>query len=186
MPPFEGEGGKKKKQNRRPTTFSSINLSKSLRLEKEHVLSSALAICSEDLTPLQSTSSTTNETFYQPTDSPDRDFNFGEEPTKDQQHLPDPQVQLLADYLHTEHYRRKKLLEEELWEAVYEEMFKWFHQCATKTSNWGDQLCWDKDWKAQCGCQNTRSRAVVLVDLLCMCELFDFNCMIIHTSSIFN
>jgi hypothetical protein len=27
---------------------------------------------------------------------------------------------------------------------------------------------------------------VVLVDLLCMCELFDFNCMIIHTSSIFN
>ncbi|EHS64869.1 uncharacterized protein PGTG_22532 [Puccinia graminis f. sp. tritici CRL 75-36-700-3] len=143
MPPFEGEGGKKRKQNRRPTTSSSICLSKSLRLKKEHVLSSALAICSEDLTHLQSSSSTTEDTFYPLADSPDCDFNVGDEPTEDQQHLPNPQVQLLADYLRTESYRRKKLLEEELWEAVYRKMFKWFHQCAAKTSNWGDQLCWD-------------------------------------------
>ncbi|OAV96752.1 hypothetical protein PTTG_26238 [Puccinia triticina 1-1 BBBD Race 1] len=81
-------------------------------------------------------------------------------------HPPDSRVQLLADYFQTEHYKNKKIVEEELWSEVYEQMFLSFHHCANKTSHWGDHLCWDKDWKPECGCRDHRTREVVLVDIL--------------------
>jgi hypothetical protein len=76
--------------------------------------------------------------------------------------------------------KEKKLLEEESWEEAYDQMFCWFHKCANKTSRWGNPNCWDTDWKQECGCENLRIKAVVLVDLLGSSSFVNF----IQSSSI--
>jgi hypothetical protein len=38
MPPFEGDGGKKRKRIRKPSTPAGITLNNSLKLERQHAL----------------------------------------------------------------------------------------------------------------------------------------------------
>ncbi|KAA1079510.1 hypothetical protein PGT21_013954 [Puccinia graminis f. sp. tritici] len=166
MPPFEGEGGKKRKRSRRPATSSSISLAKALELERQQAL--------QDLSSNPPDDPPRNHTSRGLPDEPNQDVNDFE---SDRQHYEDPQeldndyesdtrVQLLADYFRSEHYKRRKLLEEQHWQEVYDKLFTSFHDCATKTSHWGNQMVWDTDWKAECECTLTRKRPVVLVDLL--------------------
>ncbi|POW15349.1 hypothetical protein PSTT_02240 [Puccinia striiformis] len=60
------------------------------------------------------------------------------------------QVQQLQDYLESEDHMLKKLLEEKHWEEVYDGMFSRFYECSAKTSDWGDPVEWNRDFKLPC------------------------------------
>ncbi|KAA1086235.1 hypothetical protein PGT21_016947 [Puccinia graminis f. sp. tritici] len=160
MPAFEGEGGKKRKRTRKPTSSAGIALKEALELESQHALIS------------QPTQQNSSGEFQQPEHlSPQFQLHDVENLAHDDNPEPqsptpnsttDPQVTSLLDYFRSEHYKKKKDLEEKHWAEVYPGMFSWFSQCATKTSDWGNEDVWNYDWKERCTCNHTRTRHVVL------------------------
>jgi hypothetical protein len=168
MPPFEGDGGKKRKRIRKPSTPAGITLNNSLNLERQHALLSQQPQQhpSSHLTP-QERNSTPFE--LQPVDQMDIGDNQTPQ-SPDGNSSTDPQVTSLIEYFRSEGYKNKRAIEDKHWEEVYGDMFSWFNKCATKTSDWGNADLWNHDWKERCLCDQTRCRLVVLVDLLS--ELF--------------
>ncbi|EFP88713.2 uncharacterized protein PGTG_14679 [Puccinia graminis f. sp. tritici CRL 75-36-700-3] len=164
MPAFEGEGGKKRKRTRKPASSAGIALKEALELESQHALIS------------QPTQPNSSDEFRQPEHlSPQFQLHTVENLAHDNNPEPqsptpnsttDPQVTSLLDYFRSENYKKKRDLEEKHWAEVYPGMFSWFSQCATKTSDWGNEDVWNHDWKERCACNHTRTRHVVLVDLL--------------------
>ncbi|KAA1077021.1 hypothetical protein PGTUg99_001080 [Puccinia graminis f. sp. tritici] len=122
MPPFEGEGGKKRKRSRRPATSSSISLAKALELERQHALQD---LCSNP--PDDRPSNHTSRGLLDESNQDVNDFESDRQHYEDHQELDndyesDTRVQLLADYFRSEHYKRRKVLEEQHWQEVYDKM----------------------------------------------------------------
>ncbi|KAA1093745.1 hypothetical protein PGTUg99_027505 [Puccinia graminis f. sp. tritici] len=172
MPPFEGGGGKKPKRKRKPTTASGVAFSQAVELEQLSTRREATTIPLDHRNPDRSgfdnfDQDHSNQYDHQFTDYIGNDTNFT---NPDHTNHSDTRIQQLTDYFQSEHYKRKKLLEEKNWAEVYDAMFSSFKQCAVKTADWGDKDKWRHDWKEPCLCQDKRFRPLVLVDIMSMCS----------------
>ncbi|EFP80171.2 uncharacterized protein PGTG_05396 [Puccinia graminis f. sp. tritici CRL 75-36-700-3] len=168
MPPFEGGGGKKPKQKRKPTTASGVAFSQAVELEQLSTCREATTIHLDHHIPDRSRFDNFDQDHSNPydhhfTDYTGNDTNFT---NSDNTTHSDTRIQQLTDYFRSEHYKRKKLLEEKNWAEVYDAMFSSFKQCAVKTADWGDEEKWRHDWKEPCLCQDKRFRPLVLVDIM--------------------
>ncbi|KAA1092644.1 hypothetical protein PGT21_009631 [Puccinia graminis f. sp. tritici] len=168
MPPFEGGGGKKPKRKRKPTTASGVAFSQAVELEQLSTRREATTIPLDHRNPDRSgfdnfDQDHSNQYDHQFTDYIGNDTNFT---NPDHTNHSDTRIQQLTDYFQSEHYKRKKLLEEKNWAEVYDAMFSSFKQCAVKTADWGDKDKWRHDWKEPCLCQDKRFRPLVLVDIM--------------------
>ncbi|EFP91019.2 uncharacterized protein PGTG_17291 [Puccinia graminis f. sp. tritici CRL 75-36-700-3] len=179
MPPFEGEGGKKPKQKRKPTTSAGVYFSQAIELEQNHMLSTGEGQANrtttdntgnqyEDLQQQQTNCDQLDQEFdYNPQHSTSHHFNF----TDHENSSSNIRVQQLHQHFQAEHVKKKRLLEEKHWEEVYDSMlydsmFSSFKQCAVKTADWGDEDKWRQDWKGRCPCLDKQSRPLVLVNIL--------------------
>ncbi|KAA1084589.1 hypothetical protein PGT21_031783 [Puccinia graminis f. sp. tritici] len=179
MPPFEGEGGKKPKRKRKPTTLAGVYFSQAIELEQNHMLSTGEGQANrtttdntgnqyEDLQQQQTNCDQLDQEFdYNPQHSTSHHFNF----TDHENSSSNIRVQQLHQHFQAEHVKKKRLLEEKHWEEVYDSMlydsmFSSFKQCAVKTADWGDEDKWRQDWKGRCPCLDKQSRPLVLVNIL--------------------
>ncbi|KNF01327.1 hypothetical protein PSTG_05426 [Puccinia striiformis f. sp. tritici PST-78] len=140
MPPFKGVGGKKKPRVRKPTTSTGIALSQSLQLEETDALSLSNNTDRQGILHIDQNRPTGVEVVE---NSEDQINQYVDDNQMRYENLPNPpnnsQVHNLLDYLQSNDYQIKKLLEEKHWKEVFE---------------------------GACGCNNTRSKQIALVDIL--------------------
>ncbi|KAI7956930.1 hypothetical protein MJO28_004025 [Puccinia striiformis f. sp. tritici] len=136
MPPFKGVGGKKKPRVRKPTTSTGIALSQSLQLEETNALSLSNNTDRQGILHIDQNRPTGVEVVE---NSEDQINQYVDDNQMRYENLPNPpnnsQVHNLLDYLQSNDYQIKKLLEEKHWKEVFEGMFSWFHQCSAKYHN---------------------------------------------------
>ncbi|KAH9448587.1 hypothetical protein Pst134EA_027896 [Puccinia striiformis f. sp. tritici] len=155
---YQGEGGKKQRRTKKPRTQQGIALIAEVERGSQDFAST---LQPQTAPPPEQNTLTTNDLQQE------HEYHPIENNNHETEALPiDHRVRELQAYLESEDYRLKKILEEKHWEEVYEQMFSKFYECAAQTSNWGDITKWNHDWKPGCACRKTRTRPVVLVDIL--------------------
>ncbi|KNE92420.1 hypothetical protein PSTG_14199 [Puccinia striiformis f. sp. tritici PST-78] len=154
---FEGEGGKKQRQSKKPQTAQGVAFQEEIERGSQEFIST-----------LQPPQPAPQDASRLTNHSQQQDFNndTNHEHNYEGETVPiNRQVQQLQDYLESEDHMLKKLLEEKHWEEVYDGMFSRFYECSAKTSDWGDPVEWNRDFKLPCRCTHTRTRPVVLIDI---------------------
>ncbi|KNF06675.1 hypothetical protein PSTG_00550 [Puccinia striiformis f. sp. tritici PST-78] len=141
---FEGQGGKKQRRSKKPRTARGVAFQDEIERGSQEFISTL-----QPPPPApQDASRLTNHSQQQ-------DFNLNNDTNHEHNYEGETvpinrQVQQLQDYLESEDHMQKKLLEEKHWEEVYEGMFSRFYECSAKTSDWGDPLEWNRDFKLPC------------------------------------
>ncbi|KAI7942193.1 hypothetical protein MJO28_012220 [Puccinia striiformis f. sp. tritici] len=154
---FEGEGGKKQRRSKKPRTAQGVAFQEEIERGSQEFIST-----------LQPPQPAPQDASRLTNHSQQQDFNndTNHEHNYEGETVPiNRQVQQLQDYLESEDHMLKKLLEEKHWEEVYDGMFSRFYECSAKTSDWGDPVEWNRDFKLPCRCTHTRTRPVVLIDI---------------------
>ncbi|KAI7935276.1 hypothetical protein MJO28_016803 [Puccinia striiformis f. sp. tritici] len=144
---FEGEGGKKQRQSKKPQTAQGVAFQEEIELGSQEFIST-----------LQPPQPAPQDASRLTNHSQQQDFNndTNHEHNYEGETVPiNRQVQQLQDYLESEDHMLKKLLEEKHWEEVYNGMFSRFYECSAKTSDWGDP-----EEVIFCDCQRDQMRLV--------------------------
>jgi hypothetical protein len=123
---FEGQGGKKPKKNKKPQTSKGQAFSDEIERSRRQVVMSMPPPKHQPNLPRDQENYDDRDDIGTRNDFPD--------------HQPlgspaeDPQVERLVQYLRTQNYAQRRIVDEENWEEAYDEMFSFFYQCSMKTS----------------------------------------------------
>ncbi|KAA1072803.1 hypothetical protein PGTUg99_011509 [Puccinia graminis f. sp. tritici] len=156
-----GEGGKQQRRTKKPRTARGQAFLQEIEQGSQEFIRSLNAPTNTLPYPNHSTNQ------LHGLDEDEQRFEDGHDGSHDREPKQiDHRVQQLQDYLQSQDYIHRKILEEQQWDEVYDQMFSHFYECASKTASWGNPDNWDHNWKPQCQCTHPRSRPVVFVDLL--------------------